>query len=31
LLTHAGLTLAAPIDPGDVRVIDGDTIRVFHA
>jgi len=25
--TFAG---AAPIEPGDVRVFDGDTIRVFH-
>ena len=25
-----GSTLASPIDPRDVRVIDGDTIRVFQ-
>jgi endonuclease YncB( thermonuclease family) len=24
------IALAAPIDPSDIRVIDGDTIRVFH-
>ena len=30
LLTSSRLTLAAPIDPGDVRVIDGDTIRVHQ-
>ena len=30
LLVVAGPTLAAPIDPQDVRIIDGDTIRVFH-
>lgn len=23
-------TIAEPIDPGDIRVIDGDTIRVYH-
>ena len=26
----AGNASAAPINPDDVRVIDGDTIRVFH-
>ena len=30
LLVVAGPTLAAPIDPQDVRIIDADTIRVFH-
>jgi endonuclease YncB( thermonuclease family) len=30
LLVVAGPTLAAPIEPGDVRVIDGDTIRVYQ-
>jgi endonuclease YncB( thermonuclease family) len=25
-----GLAQAAPIEPVDVRVIDGDTIRVYH-
>jgi endonuclease YncB( thermonuclease family) len=22
--------IAEPIDPGDIRVIDGDTVRVYH-
>jgi endonuclease YncB( thermonuclease family) len=26
----ASIASAAPIDPADVRIIDGDTIRVFH-
>jgi endonuclease YncB( thermonuclease family) len=26
----ATVALAEPIEPGDVRVIDGDTIRVYH-
>lgn len=30
LLILSGPTLAAPIDAGDIRVIDGDTIRVHH-
>jgi endonuclease YncB( thermonuclease family) len=30
LFLGAGPTLAASIDPTDVRVIDGDTIRVYH-
>jgi endonuclease YncB( thermonuclease family) len=30
LLGFSWPSLAAPIDPADVRVIDGDTIRVYH-
>ena len=30
LVFGAGATLAEPITPTDVRVIDGDTIRVYH-
>ena len=30
LLALSGLAHAALIDPGDVHVIDGDTIRVLH-
>jgi endonuclease YncB( thermonuclease family) len=30
LLAAATHALAVPIDPSDVRVIDGDTIRVHH-
>ena len=30
LFTIIGPASAAPIDPGDVRVIDGDTIRVYQ-
>ena len=29
-LSAANPAFAAPIDPDDVRVVDGDTIRVFH-
>ena len=29
-LLWASIALAAPVNPDDVRVIDGDTIRVFH-
>jgi endonuclease YncB( thermonuclease family) len=29
-LALSGPTIAAPIDSGDVHVIDGDTIRVHH-
>src|SRR5262245_18611434 len=31
LLLLATPAIAEPIDPNDVRVIDGDTIRVYHA
>ena len=30
LLLLATPSLAEPIDPSDIRVIDGDTIRVYH-
>src|SRR6516165_6332062 len=30
LLLLATPTIAEPIDPSDIRVIDGDTIRVYH-
>jgi len=30
LLLIAIPSLAEPIDPSDIRVIDGDTIRVYH-
>jgi endonuclease YncB( thermonuclease family) len=30
LLAVSGPMIAAPIDPADVRVIDGDTIRVYQ-
>jgi endonuclease YncB( thermonuclease family) len=30
LLALSGISAAAPIEPKDVRVIDGDTIRVFQ-
>src|SRR5262249_38288866 len=30
LLVFSGPTLAAPVDSGDIRVIDGDTIRVYQ-
>ena len=29
-LVYAGMARAAPVDPGDVSVIDGDTIRLHH-
>ena len=30
LLLLSTTSLAEPIDPSDIRVIDGDTIRVYH-
>lgn len=30
LLTLCGTAIAAQIEPGDIRVIDGDTIRIGH-
>jgi endonuclease YncB( thermonuclease family) len=30
LLMLSTMAIAEPIDPSDVRVIDGDTIRVYH-
>lgn len=30
VLVLSGLAAAAPIEPKDVRVIDGDTIRIFQ-
>src|SRR5262249_60363103 len=30
LLILSTPSLAEPIDPADIRVIDGDTIRVYH-
>jgi endonuclease YncB( thermonuclease family) len=29
-LLSTGLAIAAPIDSADIRIIDGDTIRVHH-
>src|SRR5262245_39862058 len=30
LLLLSTMAIAEPIDPNDIRVIDGDTIRVYH-
>jgi len=30
VLLWANIALAAPVNPDDIRVIDGDTIRAFH-
>jgi endonuclease YncB( thermonuclease family) len=30
LLMFSGPILAAPIDSGEIRIVDGDTIRVYH-
>src|SRR5260221_8656633 len=30
LILSAAPATAAPIDPDDIRVLDGDTVRVFH-